>query len=64
MQSIRRARNAIAIGIGFLVTGLAFGALAGPAGYAVDLAGVTMLVALGAALGLMAYILIVGSPRD
>jgi hypothetical protein len=30
----------------------------------VDVAGVTMLGALGIAMGLMAYVLIAGSPRD
>jgi hypothetical protein len=30
----------------------------------VDLAGVTMLGALGIAMSLMAYVLIAGSPRD
>ena len=64
MGSIRRSRNAIAIGILFLVVGLAFWVLAGPTGYAIDYAGVTMLITLGAAMGLMAWVLIVGSPRD
>ncbi len=64
MEAMRGARNAIAIGIIFLVVGLIYLALAEPVGYRIEWAGVTMLLALGAAMGLMAYVLIAGSPRD
>ena len=64
MDAIRRSRNAIAIGVMVLVVGLAYLFLANPLGYRIEWAGVTMLVALGAAMGLMAYILVAGTPRD
>ena len=34
------------------------------AGWQVDYAGVTLLVLLGVAMGVMAYVLIAGSPND
>jgi hypothetical protein len=64
MHVIRRSRNAVAIGISFLIVGLVYMLLAGPFGYRIEWAGVTMLVALGAAMGIMAYVLVAGSPRD
>jgi hypothetical protein len=60
----RRSRTAIAIGVGFVVVGIAYLVLAAPLGYSAELAGGTMLVALGAAMGLMAFVLVAGSPRD
>ena len=53
-------RNAIIIGIGCVLTALAYGALAPVFGYRIEWAGVTMLVALGAALGLMFLVLHTG----
>lgn len=64
MQAVRRSRNAIAIGLAFVVVGLAYLFLAEPLHYRIEWAGVTMLVALGAAMGLMAYVLVAGSARD
>lgn len=66
MDAIRRSRNALAILVLFVLVGVAYLVLADPAGYgkAIDYAGGTMLVALGAAMGLMAYVLIAGSPQD
>jgi hypothetical protein len=55
-----RYRNAIIIAIGCLVTALAYGGLALPAGYRIEWAGVTMLIALGAALGIMFLVLHTG----
>jgi hypothetical protein len=52
-----RHRNAIIIAIGCLVTAVGYGALAQPLGYEIEWAGVTMLVALGAALGIMFFVL-------
>jgi hypothetical protein len=52
-----RHRNAIIIVIGCVVTAVAYGALAKPFGYEVEWAGVTMLIALGAALGIMFFVL-------
>ena len=59
-----RSRSAIAIGVLFVVIGLGYLVLAAPLGYHVEWAGVTMLVALGAAMGIMAWVLVVGSGRD
>ena len=64
MDVIRRSRNALAILVMFVLVGLAYLALANPFGYHIEWAGVTMLVALGAAMGLMAYVLIAGSTQD
>ena len=64
MEVSRGIRNAVAIGILFLVVGIIYLVLAEPIGYEIEWAGVTMLVALGAAMGLMTYVLIDGSPRD
>lgn len=52
-----RRVNAIIIGIGCVVTALAYGGLAPTFGYRVEWAGVTMLLALGVALGLMVFVL-------
>ena len=52
-----RHRNAIIIAIGCVVTGVLYGGLAQPFGYRIEWAGVTMLIALGAALGIMFFVL-------
>ena len=57
---IRRYRWSIAIGISCVVLGTLYGALAPVFGYRIEFAGVTMLIALGAALGLMAAVLTTG----
>jgi fatty acid desaturase len=53
-------RNALFIAIACVVTGIAYGALAPVFGYRIEWAGVTMLIALGAALGLMFLVLHTG----
>jgi hypothetical protein len=53
-------RNALIIAIGCVVTAVAYGALAPVFGYDVEWAGVTMLFALGAALGMMFLVLHTG----
>jgi hypothetical protein len=57
-------RTAVAIGVLFVVIGLAYSFLAVPAGYHVEWAGATMLVALGASMGIMAWVLVRGSRPD
>jgi hypothetical protein len=52
--------NAVIIAIGCIVTAVAYGALAPVFGYSVEWAGVTMLAALGAALGIMFLVLHTG----
>ena len=53
-------RNALFIAIACVVTGILYGALAPVFGYHIEWAGVTMLIALGAALGLMFLVLHTG----
>ncbi len=56
-----RRRNSLLIGATFVVIGIAYGLLAVPLGYHVEWAGVTLLPALGVALGILAYVLTSGS---
>jgi fatty acid desaturase len=60
MPRLGRNANAIIIGVGCVVTAILYGALAPVFGYRVEWAGVTMLVALGAALGIMFFVLHTG----
>ena len=57
MPSLGRHLNAVIIGVGCVVTAVLYGALAPVFGYHVEWAGVTMLIALGAALGIMFFVL-------
>ena len=52
--------NAIIIAIACVVTGALYAALAPVFGYHIEWAGVTMLIALGAALGIMFFVLHTG----
>jgi hypothetical protein len=54
-------RNSIAIGVTFVVTAALYAGLANPLGYKIEWAAVTLLAALGVALGIMAYVLTSGS---
>jgi hypothetical protein len=58
---LRRYRYSIVIGVSCVVLGALYGALAPVFGYKIEWAGVTMLIALGAALGLMVAVLDAGS---
>jgi fatty acid desaturase len=60
MPSFGRNTNAIIIGIACVATAILYGALAPVFGYRVEWAGVTMLIALGAALGIMFFVLHTG----
>ena len=55
-----RHRNAILIGVACVVVAVAYGALAPVFHYDVEWAGVTMLIALGAAMGIMVAVLDTG----
>ena len=55
-----RYRYAILIGVACVATAAAYAGLAIPFGYKIEWAGVTMLVALGAALGIMVAVLDTG----
>ncbi len=61
MPAIRRPPMPVLIGAAFVLTALGYLVFAGPLGYRAEPAAVTMLVALGAAMGLMAYVLTAGS---
>ena len=64
MHPLRHPRNAAAVGIIFVVIGVVFWAIPYFGKWHVDYAGTTMLLALGIAMALMAYVLIAGSPND
>jgi hypothetical protein len=56
----RFGRNSVAIGIAGVVLGIAYAALARPLGYDIEWAGVTLLIALGAAMAIMVAVLDIG----
>lgn len=64
MHPLRHPRNAIFVGLIFVVIGVLFWAIPTFGGWHVDYAGVTMLLALGVAMAIMAYVLIAGSPSE
>ena len=64
MHPLRHPRNAIFLGLIFAAIGLIYWAVPYFGGWPVDYAGVTMLLILGIAMSLMAYVLIAGSPND
>lgn len=64
MHPLRHPRNAALVGILFVVIGAVFWAVPEFGGWHVDYAGVTMLLALGVAMAIMAYVLVAGSPSD
>ena len=64
MHPLRHPRNAIFVGILFVVIGLIYWVVPYVGHWQIDYAGVTMLAALGIAMGLMAYVLIAGSPNE
>jgi hypothetical protein len=57
---LSRYRYAILIGLGCVGIAAVYAGLAGPFGYPIEWAGVMMLVALGAALGIMVAVLQTG----
>ena len=68
MHPLRHPRNAALVGILFIVIGVVYYAVPVLDGLGVstyDLAaGTTMLIFLGAAMALMAYVLVAGSTRE
>lgn len=64
MHPLRHPRNAALVGITFVVIGAIFWAVPTYGGWHVDYAGVTMLVFLGVAMALMAYVLVAGSSKE
>jgi hypothetical protein len=67
MHPLRHPRNAALVGIMFIVTGVIYYIVPTVAGLTVPYnevaAGVTMLIFLGVAMAIMAYVLVAGS-RD
>lgn len=61
MHLTPRRRNSLIIGITFVVLSAAYLGFAPVLGYKIEWAGVTMLFALGWALGIMSYVLTSGS---
>ena len=61
MHPLRHPRNSIAVGLIFVIIALVYWLVPTIGGWHVDYAGTTMLIALGAAMALMAYVLIAGS---
>jgi hypothetical protein len=64
VHPLRHPRNAIFVGLTFSAVGVAYWAVQYIAGWHVDFAGVTMLILLGVATSILAYVLIAGSPND
>jgi hypothetical protein len=64
VHPLRHPRNAALVGIAFVLIGVIYWAVPYVGGWHLDYAGVTMLVALGAAMALMAYVLVAGSPNE
>jgi len=64
VHPLRHPRNAAAVGLMFVLVGLIYWAVPAFGGWLIDYAGVTMLVFLGVAIAIMAYVLIAGSPND
>ena len=64
MHPLRHPRNAIFLGLIFVAIGVIYWAVPYFGHWPVDYAGVTMLLILGIAMSLMAYVLIAGSPND
>ena len=64
MHPLRHPRNAAMVGLVFVLIGVLFWAIPTYGGWHVDYAGVTMLLALGIAMAIMAYVLVAGSTND
>ncbi len=64
MHPLRHPSYAIAIGVLFFVIAVVYYAVPALTNGHLDWAGTVMLGALGIAMGLMAYVLIAGSPND
>lgn len=64
MHPLRHPRNAALVGITFVVIGAIYWAAPTIGHWHVDYAGTTLLVFLGAAMAIMAYVLIAGSSKE
>ena len=64
MHPLRHPRNAIFVGLMFSFIGVVYWFVQYRAKFQTDIAGVTLLLLLGVAVSIMAYVLIAGSPND
>jgi hypothetical protein len=64
VHPLRHPRNAAAVGLLFIVAGVVYWAVPTIGGWHVDYAGTTMLLFLGVAMAIMAYVLVAGSSND
>ena len=64
MHPLRHPRNAALVGLLFVAIGIVFWAVPTFGGWHIDYAGVTMLIALGIAMAIMAYVLVAGSSSE
>jgi hypothetical protein len=64
VHPLRHPRNAALVGIAFVVIGVIFWAVPAYGDWHVDYAGTTLLIFLGAAMALMAYVLVAGSSKE
>jgi hypothetical protein len=64
MHPLRHPRNALAIGVLFFFIVVVYYVFPALFGGPIDWAGFVLLLALGGAMSLMAYVLVAGSPRD
>ena len=64
MHPLRHPRNAIFLGLIFVVIGFVYWAVPYFSGGHVDYAGITMLLFLGVTMAILFYVLIAGSPND
>jgi hypothetical protein len=64
MHPLKHPRNAVFIGLIFLVIGILYYGLAVIGGFHIDYAGTTMLGVLGVAMAVLFYVLIAGSPNE
>jgi hypothetical protein len=64
MHPLKHPRNAIFVGLIFVVIGVLYWAIPYFGGWHLDYAGVTMLLVLGVGMSIMFYVLIAGSPNE
>jgi hypothetical protein len=64
MHPLKHPRNAIFLGLIFVIIGFIYWVVPYVGHWQIDYAGVTMLGILGIAMALMFYVLIAGSPND
>ena len=64
MHPLRHPRNAIFVGLIFVVVAIVYWVAPYLGNGFIDYGGTTMLLILGIAMSIMAYVLIAGSPRS